>query len=293
MARKNNLDESLPFIEEFFDNSLYKSFTDRKFSLLLDQNRPEWRIVPSKSFKQVLKYLLAKNLFLENIVHDNDGRPKSIYSWKTENEYSIAMGLKSNSYVAYYSAAFIHGLTLQIPKTLYINHEHTASSASSNSRGSLIQSAIDGAFAKPQRKSAEEYTFQDWRIILTNGMFTNRLGVIQSPEHGDGIHLTDLERTLLDISVRPAYSGGVFEVLEAYKRADDKLDVEKLKRYLTTLNYLYPYHQVIGFYLDRAGYSDHYTNLFHYDLEHDFYLTYNMKLKEYSEKWKLFYPKGM
>lgn len=33
------------------------------------------------------------------------------------------------------------------------------------------------------------------------------------------IRVTDLERTLIDIAVRPAYSGGVFEVLEAFKNA--------------------------------------------------------------------------
>ena len=36
------------------------------------------------------------------------------------------------------------------------------------------------------------------------------------------IRLTNIERTLIDIAVRPVYSGGVFEVLKAYRLAKDK-----------------------------------------------------------------------
>mgnify|MGYP000533613284 CR=1 FL=1 len=70
--------------------------------------------------------------------------------------------------------------------------------------------------------------------------------------------------------------------------------INKLAAYLRTLNFTYPYHQAIGFYLERAGdYSDSQINLIRqFPIEFDFYLTYQMKNPDYNERWRLFIPKG-
>ncbi|MBK9319187.1 MAG: hypothetical protein IPM91_10410 [Bacteroidetes bacterium] len=88
---------------------------------------------------------------------------------------------------------------------------------------------------------------------------------------------TDLERTLIDIAIRPSYSGGVTEVLRAYELAKEKADIQKLRNYLTQMDFIYPYHQVIGFYLEKAGYSDQIQHLFASDNKYKFYLTYSIK----------------
>ena len=108
----------------------------------------------------------------------------------------------------------------------------------------------------------------------------------------NGFLFTDLERTLIDIAIRPAYSGGVFEVLEAFEIAKEKIDVYKLNKYLEILNYIYPYHQLIGFYMDKAGYDEKTLDVFNKKSDFDFYLTYNISNKEYNKKWKIYYPKG-
>ena len=85
-------------------------------------------------------------------------------------------------------------------------------------------------------------------------MGTNNLGVIFFKDReGGSIPTTNIERTLIDIAVRPVYSGGVFEVLKAYKMAKDKVSINKLAAYLKKIGYVYPYHQVVGFYLEKSG----------------------------------------
>ena len=137
------------------------------------------------------------------------------------------------------------------------------------------------------------FLFKDKKIILTNGKFTNKLGVIKRQNNNQCFDFTDLERTLIDVAVRPVYAGGVFEVIEAYNNAKGKLNVKKLVDYLDKLNYIYPYHQVIGFYLEKSGYNESVLELFRKEMKFNFYLTYDIRNKEYSEKWKLFYPKGV
>ncbi|MBN1765422.1 MAG: hypothetical protein JW860_09220 [Sedimentisphaerales bacterium] len=89
---------------------------------------------------------------------------------------------------------------------------------------------------------------------MLNGMHIGNIGVVEADGYeGEKIQLTDIERTLIDIAVRPEYAGGPFEVLRAYKSAKNKVSINRLTALLKKINYVYPYHQVIGYYLDKAG----------------------------------------
>ena len=86
-------------------------------------------------------------------------------------------------------------------------------------------------------------------------MFTDRLGVekIRSAKR-ELLEVTDLERTLIDITVRPNYAGGAKAVLSAYRQARGRISVDKLLTFLKRFDYVYPYHQAIGFYLEKSSY---------------------------------------
>ena len=76
--------------------------------------------------------------------------------------------------------------------------------------------------------------------------------------------------------------------------AASRVSINKLAAYLRELNFTYPYHQALGFYIDRAGvYEETQIGLLRqFPIEYDFYLTYDMKNPEYDRKWRLYYPKG-
>lgn len=106
--------------------------------------------------------------------------------------------------------------------------------------------------------------------------------------------MTNIERTLIDLSVRPVYGGGVGNVLAAYQRAKERVSVKALLATLKRLDYVYPYHQAIGFYMERAGFdapSCH--KLCRLGLKFDFYLCHNIRNKAYDGFWRLYYPKGV
>ena len=107
------------------------------------------------------------------------------------------------------------------------------------------------------------------------------------------MRVTDFERTLIDATVRPAYSGGIAVVAKAFELAKDSVSVNKLASYLRKLRYVYPYHQAIGFYMERAGYEEPLLKLMeHFPIEHDFYLQHAMKSPVFNKRWRLFVPKG-
>ena len=118
------------------------------------------------------------------------------------------------------------------------------------------------------------------------------MGTLRGPS-GEELEVTKLERTLIDVTVRPAYAGGVVQVLEAYRAARARMSVNTLVATLKKLSYAYPYHQAIGFYMEKAGYErERFMRLRTLGVEFDFYLAHGLKQKEYSKFWRLFVPKG-
>jgi predicted transcriptional regulator of viral defense system len=129
-------------------------------------------------------------------------------------------------------------------------------------------------------------------------MQTNQLGVVtMEADYGiDGpaeVRVTDLERTLIDISVRPAYSGGVFEVRKAFSFALEQVSVNRLSAMLQKMRFVYPYHQAIGYYLERAGAKESVLSLLRQlPMDFDFFLAHEMGQTEYVKEWRLHVPKG-
>ena len=132
---------------------------------------------------------------------------------------------------------------------------------------------------------------------MLNGKQTGNYGVIQMMTPGNvEVPVTNLERTLIDITVRPAYAGGVASVIQAYRLAQPNLSIVELIKTLRSLSYVYPYHQSVGFYIDMAGnYDDEAIKEFlnFEPFKYDFYLDYQIKNPTYSKKWRLYYPRNL
>lgn len=278
-------------IVKFFDNYHTKVFKRSQVDEILAQQREFWRLSPSTTGNEIIAFLIDETK-LEEVKFEFPSRTEIRYTWGDISTYELALSLKSDSYFTHFTAMFLHELTEQIPRTIYLNHEQVPKHYRERE---LEQSSIDMAFQRPVRVSNNIATYKDQKICVLNGMYTGKLGVIQIVgPRGEQIQVTDVERTLIDATVRPVYSGGVFEVLNAYRLAKEKVSVNKLAAMLKKLNYTYPYHQAVGFYLERAGvYKNSLIALLRkFERKYDFYLTHQIKEKNYSKAWRLYYPKG-
>jgi hypothetical protein len=212
------------------------------------------------------------------------------YVWKQASPFELALSLKRNAYLCHGTAVAIHGLNDQIPYRFYLNKEQSPKPRS----GGLTQAGINRAFAGKQRESKLTFRFEDSEVTLLAGKNTGNLEAIEMDYAGAKLRVTSLERTLIDIAVRPAYAGGPLQVLAAYRGAKDRVSVGTLVATLKKLDYIYPFHQIIGFYMERAGFPEsQYRRLKDMGLEYDFYLSYGLKDPEFISEWRLYVPKGL
>src|SRR6202521_1124432 len=240
----------MELLNQYFQGSPEQVFIDADLEHLFTEKFHEWNLPPSMTPYSFTQMLLSRAKLEKLHLRSKHYTSLVLYSWKgAGTPFSVAISLrKEQSFFSHASAMWIHGLS-EDHKHIFLNKEQ---SAKPTSPSSLSQEAIDRAFQNQQRRSKMAYRFKDSTITLLNGKHTGRRDVetAKAPT-GQEVDVTSIERTLIDIAVRPAYSGGVSHVLEAYKRARDRVSVSKLISLLDKFDYKYPYHQSIGFYLKR------------------------------------------
>ena len=260
----------------------------------LAKERAGWRLAQRTTIRDFIVFLKKQGKLKEHkfaFPH----QPETLYVWGEIPMMELLLHLKPRSYYSHYTAMRLHGLTEQVPKVLYLSYERSSDTQWGTS---LTQSAIDEAFQRPARISNNTADFNDFQVLLINSANTGELGVLNheaqlSLESRVSVRVTNIERTLIDAAVRPAYSGGVFEVAKAFELAKNVVSVNAMGAMLSKLRFTYPYHQAIGFYLERAGYRASSLDLMRrFPMEFDFYLTHEMSATRYVPAWRLYVPEG-
>src|SRR5579872_4446476 len=145
MARPNLLVAHLPEITTFFDGLDFKAFTYHRLSGVLDRERHRWELPITKANKDIIKFLLRQGL-LQKTEFGQEPGTVDVFSWKSNDIYTVVTGLRADSFFAYYTALSLHGLTQQLPKTYYLNTEHS-SPQYGDTREDLTQEVVDKVFA--------------------------------------------------------------------------------------------------------------------------------------------------
>jgi len=111
----------------------------------------------------------------------------------TTHEFLIAAHVAEPMYIGYYSALSHHGLTEQVPRTVYV--------------------------VTPTRAQSREIHGVPYRVTtVTERKF---FGVEPTSIEGTTVQVSDLEKTLVDCADHPEFCGGLQEIATAMRTADD------------------------------------------------------------------------
>lgn len=265
----------------------------------LKRHRVYWRLSARETYHLFVSFMLEKTP-LRRVHIELPRRTINGYTWGKQPFMETLLKLVSGSYFSHYTAMRLHGLTEQVPKTLYLSREKLRLDTRTDRQSGVTQADLDANFSKPARLSGNQAD------VLEEGV---RLMLLEAIDHhGEGItdgrvnlggrrplqlRYTSLERTMIDCVIRPPYAGGVFEIAKAFEHARGRLSVNRMNSLYRKMQLYYPYHQAIGYYLERSGYRPSAIDLFRaWPMEHDFYLANDMRETDYIERWRLYVPKG-
>ena len=267
--------------------------TDADLASILFKRAGEWRLAANITVDKFARFLLeATAMRMVSIVPVGETSHRMVmrYVWADASPYAVAATLEPRAYLSHGSAVLLHGLSDQLPHTISVSREQSSQNRKTDT---LTQEGIDRAFLQPERVSNALFTYDNFQFVLLHGKNTDRAEVGTIMYGQEQLPVTKLERTLIDIVVRPAYASGIYQVLEAYRRAQPDISASILLATLKKLDYIYPYHQAIGFYMQRAGYApQQYERFRSLGLNYDFYLAHDLRDLSYDPEWRLHYPKG-
>lgn len=297
ISSKSRIQIAKPDIVRHFDNLPSHVLKLKELQTILASQRAFWRLAQNTTAQDFIRFLQSYAK-LHEIEFAFPQRTERCYVWGDVPLLSILLSLRKDMYLSHYTAMRVHGLTEQSPTTLYLSEERSRPAQPSD-RPQIGQAEIDKAFRRPPRVSHNWVEYAGRKIYLLNGAYTNHLGIVtEEVTDDDGrtvqARLTNLERTLIDITVRSVYAGGVFEVAKAFELARDRLSVNRLIPMLRKLDFVFPYHQVIGFYLERAGYKPSQLDLVRrLPMQYDFFLAPEINKTRYDSNWRLLVPEGL
>jgi hypothetical protein len=263
-----------------------RAWNRKDIEIYLAEKRLGWNAPKYLTPGLLLSFLVENEIARAGIISSKEYGTKTRYVTGDLSILQFACSFYKNSYVSHATGLHVHGLLPN--RNIFVNHEQPPKMTTSR----LSQGRIDQAFRNQPRRSSFEFQFEGQTITFLNGKNTGNAGVIDvTGPSGEPLRSTSLERTLIDCVVRPQYAGGIQTVATVLPLAIGRISAAEIVRLLAQTKYAYPYHQSLGFLLERAGMSaSELQPLRSLPMRFKFYLDYGMKKPVYDPSWKTYYP---
>lgn len=302
LKRKSSLIENFFNKDRFFlisykelEESIISDLLRKKTFLFVD------RIYLNNFCSYIINYIFEKNILSEVNFEINKKTISLLTNSKTLiTDDHIIYYLLSDLLLSHQTSAYFNNLTDDLGNTFFVNKfsKENPINCFNNKIKKLDQKSINKSFEKPMRKSSLIYNLSingnDNKIFFLNSRPNTKKYSNKIQKYNYNLFINSIEKTLLDITVRPSYLKDWKELIKIYRNSINKININKFIEVFKEANYIYPYHQSIGFLLESTGHSlDTYEYFYSLPKKNDFFIFYNSDLSkmDYNKKWKIYHPK--
>jgi predicted transcriptional regulator of viral defense system len=177
------------------------------------------------------------------------------------HDFIIASYLTRPYYIAFWSALNYHGLSDQIPKTVFV--------AAKKAKKPLVILNTEFRFVHLKEKSF--------------------IGIEKIEVDAQKINISNINKTVIDCLDHPEHSGGIDEVARAIFFNHKEMNFHKIRDYALKVNNITVFKR-LGFILEKTELFEEYKSVFE-DIEltkgYSKLDTISKKKGNYNEKWKL------
>jgi len=151
---------------------------------------------------------MAKNGLIRKLYRGTYVLANSLLAGSPLHSFEVIPYLSNPSAICCWNALSFHGLTDQVIRNIYLMSPY----------GQTLK-----------KTSKYLYSIEGIQYVIIRVQPRHYFGIEQRFINENAFYITDLERTLMDGLVRPQYCGGFFEVIEAFRIAYERNQIDPQK----------------------------------------------------------------
>jgi hypothetical protein len=275
-------------------------YTKNKEQILYTLN--EKRFFSINDIANILDELKEKNL-VSNSLSQNDFYLKLLYDGlishtitirdvekirytlnKEFNIYDFVYSLERNGFFSMFTSLNIQGFTNFRENFIFISKERMQRVNFSSKN--ITQEAIDKAFSNKPRKTKAYNTIYNYNIVMLESNNTQGVGIINY----NGYKVSSINRAFVEIISNIQYSKTPYDVIWEFRQLKDKLDINEIFKIIEKFDFIYPYYQLAGYYLEKIGFlKEELSRFFNNKTNLIFYTMKNKTNYDLDEYWGIKY----
>lgn len=203
---------------------------------------------------------------------------------KEFNIYDFVYSLEKNGFFSMFTSLNIQGLTNFRDNFIFISKERMKR-VNFNSKD-ITQEAIDKAFTNKPRRTKAHDTIYNYNIVILESNNTQEIGIIKYK----GYKISSINRAFVEIISNIQYSKTPDDVIYEFKNLKDKLDINEIFNIIEKFDFVYPYYQLAGYYLEKIGFlKEELSKFFNKKTDLIFYTIKNKEKYTLDEYWAIKY----
>ncbi len=261
----------------------YEFLSQEQLKEILHQLKDKSLLSSSLSFNSFLLKLIDEGLAQKSITIR--GHLKTRYSLRGDfNIYDFCNSLEKNSFFSMSTALNLQGLSDFRSDYIFVSKER--STRIEQGSITLNQENIDNAFSKKPRRTNAYDKIDNHIVVLLEANNTDGFGIVEY----DRYRVSSINRAFVEMITNIHYFQSSQNLIQVLENIKNRLDIDKIYTIIEKFDFIYPYFQLAGFYLEKIGFPKVELEKFYTKRsELNFYTQKNKNQYGFDGYWKVYY----